>query len=157
MIRKDVVALWQVLNQLKNKEFDNFKFTYALAKNKRMLQSEIDTLQEVRQPSLAFQEYSQKRNEMLTRLSKKDEKGKPIIEDNLFVLENPDEASIEMEKFNEENKKVIDDNDIKEKNFKLLMDDEVEIKHYKVKLSNVPKKGLTPSQMEVLLVIIDEE
>ncbi len=157
MLKKEVVALWNILRQIENKQFESFKFTYALAKNKRIITPEVKAFQEMAKPSPKFQKYINKKKELLSKLSKKDEKGNPVIENNLYVMENLKEADVEMEKLIEENKEVIEEGEIAKEKFDEFMNKEIDLKLHKVKLKNVPKKGLSPIQMEILILMIDEE
>jgi hypothetical protein len=102
-------------------ELKGVKISFALAKNNRKLASEMETLNtELRK----LQEEN----------SVKDADGNPIVKDGKYEM-------VDMEKFNEEYKK--------------LMDIDVEISLHKIKASDVPV-DISASQMSIILDLIEE-
>lgn len=130
-------------------------FSYAVAKNIRLIQPEIEALQKAIEPSKEFSEYDQEREKLAIKHAKKDEKGNPVIENNQYVLEDKEAFDKEFEKLKEKNKEVLAGRTKQAEDFDKLLLEEVEVKLYKVKLENIPKE-ITTAEMNSILDIIEE-
>lgn len=103
-------------------ELKGIKVAFALAKNAKIIAREME-------PLLESIKKLQEDN------AKKDKDGKPIIKDNVYEIED-------LEKFNEEYKK--------------LMDIEVEITLHKIKEEDLPN-DISTTQMSIILDLIENK
>ena len=137
--RNDIATMVNVLNSLNGETTNKPKFSYAIIKNFKVLQTELDLIQEAR-PTIV-DEVETKRNEMLLDLAKKDEEGKPVWreENKLFEFTIPDE---------EVNKKIKDLYDahptlLQEiEDFNNLLEEEVDLELLTVGLDLLPELSL---------------
>lgn len=75
--RKTVLNVYDILSGLKGSY--NQKFKYALKKNKDILKSEVDALEEAKKTNCArFEEFEQKQTEKLRECVEFDENGQPV-------------------------------------------------------------------------------
>ena len=106
------------------KDIKNTKMSYMLFYNNKKITSEIEMIQKsFRQPIPEAQEYEQKRIKLCVEFSKKDDDNKPIINNDIYLIDN-------LEDFNLKLKELQD--------------------FYKIKFDVLPL-DLTPSQLNLLL------
>jgi len=67
------------------------KFTYALVKIRNALKTEVEAIQTAMPPLPEFKEYEDARQVLCQTMAKKDVKGKPVIHDNVYDIEDSDE------------------------------------------------------------------
>ena len=78
MKRLDLYKLKQALESLGN--IEGVTFAYAIVKNLKLLEKEIEILEEVRKPSEEYlEEFQPKVDELVKKYSKKDEDGNPFV------------------------------------------------------------------------------
>src|SRR3990167_3118759 len=106
MKKSEVIRLYRALNQLGN--LSCVKFTYAVARNIAALKSEIESLEKATVASLEYQEFDKLRVELVEKHAKKNDKGKPIIEGNTYVLEDEKAFNKAFDKLRDSHKKVVD-------------------------------------------------
>jgi len=149
------------------KDLKGIKFAYAIAKNNKLINSEIETLQEIIKPDEKYGEYDQKRIELCEKFCEKDENGKPkkidirnrenkIIGYNYVGLESNSEFKEKLKVFMKENKEIIDSQKEKEKEYNKLLDEKVDINIYKIKLEDIDE-NITPAQMDGIVLLINED
>jgi hypothetical protein len=122
------------------------KFAYAVTKNLYTLLGEAKAIDAMLNPDKEYQKYEEKRVELATKHSKKDENSHPVVEGGQYVLENEEEFNKEFDVLKEEFKEtlVARDAQIKEYNEQLSTDSDVVI--HKVKLEDVAE-GISLSVM----------
>ena len=76
--RSQVVSLGKILKSMSSKSFD-FKIAYAIAKNKKVIQDEIDAIEEASRVSPEYEEYAKEHVALLRKHAKKDDKGNPVV------------------------------------------------------------------------------
>ena len=112
----------------------NAKFTYAMAKNRRLIKNEYESIQDTLNDLLT--EYETKLQDMAKKYMKKDPKtsnpmyngaGQPIL-DPIFK----DDFNSEKEKINEEYKTQIDEKD-------KFLDEEIELELHLIAMSDFPE------------------
>jgi hypothetical protein len=120
MIRSELFELYNKLQGLRQHS-DKPKFSYAIIKNTKAIESEIKSLNEIINPTEGFLQFEEERLDMCKIHTTKDENGEPIL--------NGDEYQIEdMVKFNEDLKPL------KEKYNDTLIERQTQIESYNSKL-----------------------
>lgn len=159
---EDVFQIYNTLKSLDDAKFDaNIKFKYAIARNKKILQPIVESLQEIIQPSEELKKFEPERVELCRKYADKDEEGSPkFIEDRFIIIENREEFNKELEELREKYKEEMDKQEEKNKEFiELLKEDcKEEINFFKIDLTYFPDiELLTTGMIENLLPIIKEE
>lgn len=154
-------ALFSKLSQQKT----NVMFQYTIAKNKRLLVPEIESVREAQEdptPNERLSEYQEKRINLCKVYCNKDENGEPIILDIGkptsrfdFNPEEKEKLNAEMEPINEEYKDAIEEQEKKEKDFYELTQEEVDIPFNLFKLKDMPKE-ITGIDLDLLFDFIEE-
>lgn len=165
MKRSEVFSLWVALNHIK-KEF-GFKVAYAISKNKKKLQEEIDSVNEAVKPKPEFEEYDKERVELAKKHSSKDAAGQPVVKRTQIpgggVTESYDLT--DMEAFEKEHlvlrnkyKDVVDAQDkrIKERNDSMNDNVEMDLHCIESSLLDDPKMNFTIAEMDALSIFVVE-
>jgi hypothetical protein len=159
MKRENVLGVFGIMNVLAE-EKTTAKGAYAIAKNKKIAETEVKALQEAQQKVTVpekFQEYEEKRLDLCEEVADKDEEGKSIKINNgqQFAIspENQDIFNEKLKVLREEYKEAIEAKDKVEKDFFDLLAEEIEIDFHKVKIDDLPD-NITASQIEALDEII---
>jgi len=153
--RNELTKLTQAFNNVK--DLSGIKFAYAITKNKRKIQQELDTLKEIFKPIAEYDKYEQDRVKLCNELCDKDENNNPVIKNNQFVgLEKNEDFNKKVKILQETYKSAIEERENQIKEYNTLMSEEVEIELHKVKLVDVPQ-NISSKQLESIFVIIDEE
>lgn len=163
MKRRDVVDLYNMLESFSTRDDLSRKFAYFVARNKRTLKDEVESIQSSIKPNPGMVEYDRKRIEILRKYAKKDDQGNPIINNNQFDI--PNDVYLE---FKEEMQKILDEEYIKEAlkihkenedSLNELLDEEIELVGIvKTYIEELPDK-IKPEEVDVMLrceVLIEE-
>ena len=153
MKNKELGPLLQRINACGN--LSGVKFAYALSKNKKLIMREIEMLNEVIKQSEEYAKFEKKRVELCEKYAKKDEKGKPKIEKNEYLIANRKKFEKELEKLRADNKEPLDKREIQVKEFNELLENESSYVPFKIKLEDVPKE-ITASQLDGIKDLIND-
>src|SRR3990167_6316664 len=154
MTKSEVLQLYNNLNQLG--KLSGVKFSYAVARNLALLKPEVEAINKTLEPSKEFLEWDKERVALAQEYSKKDEKDKPVIVGNRYVMENEKTFNKELEKKQKNHKSAIDAREKQiEEYMKLLEEKTDEIKLYKIKLEHIPE-SITTQQMNGIVDIVEE-
>lgn len=158
MKNKDLVTLFMGINNVMS--LNGVVFGYALNKNLAILKPEIEALQKALAGSKEFEEYNQKRIEIVKKYALKDDKGDFILigqgnEKSYDVGANGDVVESEVAPLKEEYKDAIAGYQKQIDEYNALLEKEADIKLYKVKMEDVPKE-ITGKQLEGIFEIIEE-
>jgi len=142
--------LWGAFNVLSEQKHA-IKFSYFVAKNKNILQSEIEILEKLREPSSGYKEYDQKRVDMAQRWADRDEQGNVRTENGSFVLEkNKVKFEKEFTALKNKYKNKIDEFEKQIKDFKNMLEDKTEFYGHKIKVENLPAE-IEPQLIELFM------
>lgn len=160
MIKRDVLRFYAGLGALADLGGSNTSFAYACAKTRRMIQPEVDALQDVAEPSQAFVQYNEARLELCRKHNLVADDGEPVIKKDLdgtsrFVMRDQRKFDKALEKLRNEHKPALDAQDKKDKEVEALLDEEAEVSLHLVSLDDVPA-GITPGQLENIFEMISE-
>jgi len=138
------------------KELMGVKFAYAISRNSKNISEEAEACKSSMKRSKSFIEYDEKRVAICKEYCDKDDSGKPIFTDDVFVglkgNDSFDEAvSVLQSEYSEaieEQKKMVDE-------YKQFLEEEVEVELYKLKLEDVPE-DISVGQLSGIMAIIEE-
>jgi hypothetical protein len=153
--RASLVSMWNVFESGELKAIDNFRFNYAIIKNKRIIEPEIRAIEEIQKPTEKFIEFQNTRIALCEKYAKKDDKGEAIKNGMSYDIENMDEFNKELEPIKEQYKDTIAEIDEKIKKVNEFIEEDVTIDLYMIKSSYMPDK-LSKEIIEVLYPIIGD-
>lgn len=156
--RKDVVSARNALAEIANKNLP-VKLGYAVAKNLRLAKSECE---EMRASIAAFEKsdelkaYHEARINLCQKHAEKDEKGKPIIEGNVYRgVEGNKEFEGAIEALKEEHREVLARADQLDEEYKALLEEETEINFHEIEADKLDGDvTLPPRLLEPLIGVI---
>ena len=150
--------LFDVLQGLKSvKNLKGVKFAYAVAKNKKKVESEIEDLKEAVKPSDKYLEYDKKRMETCEKYCSKDDKGKAVIKGNVYDgLAGNRKFEKEMERLRKDYKKELESRKKQIEEYNKMLTEEIEMDFHKLTLKEVPE-DISSEQLEKILPIIEEK
>jgi hypothetical protein len=160
LTRQQVLELYGVLNAIGQKDMVS-KGAYAVSKNKRIAETEVKIVEEIRNSFKipeGIHKFNDERLELCKSFANKDESGEPKVIDSRFDIseEKKDEFETAISNLRENYKEDFDKQEQTNKEFQELLEEEIEIDFHMTKLEHLPEK-VTGHQMEVLMdIIIDE-
>ena len=101
------------------------KFAYGRAKNKKILKSEIEALNEVLKPSEEYKKYDKERIELCEIHAKKDKDGKPVVESGQLIMRDQKAFDKEHDALTKKHKKAIIARNQQDKEYRELIEDRV--------------------------------
>ncbi len=145
MKRLDLYKLKQALESLGN--IEGVTFAYAIVKNLKLLEKEIEILEEVRKPSEEYlEEFQPQVDELVKKYSKKDESGNPEqvqVPGQGSVIQVDPDNKIEFEKefavLEEENRELVDIRMKQLTSFNDLLQQDLEIELVMLTKEDLPK------------------
>lgn len=130
------------------------KFAYTVVKNKKLIETEIQLLQDIIKPTDDFQRYERERIELCENFCVRGDDGQPIVENNNYKIDDKagfDEAmDILKDKYETEivnRAKQVDD-------YNRLLGEDVDINLIKLKVTDLPE-GMSADQIESVLEIVE--
>lgn len=153
MKNKDLFRLYQGLTDVSY--FNGVKFAYSIVKNKKNIESEIKTMEEIIKPSDKFQAYEQKRVEVCEKHCERQENGQPVVENNAYKIIDQITFNSELLELKESNKDVLEFREQQLIEYNELLEEESKIELVKISVDNLPN-GITPLQIESIYEIIEE-
>lgn len=145
------------------------RFSYAVARNKRLLEPIIKSLEEMVKPSDEMNKFTEERQALLKEHADKDENGDPIVQISMVngqrretfkipgINNKDNKFTLEMDKLKKKYKKELDEQEAKEKGYEnhlvVTVDQFVPIT---VDMKLVPD-GLSQEAMDGVIFMIREE
>jgi len=153
MTRNELINFLQNLPKYKNAK--GTKFNYAIRKNEKAIQLEVDDFYDMEKPEEAFINYDKARIEICKKYAEKDEKDQPVIENGNYKILDQENFKEEINKLQEENKEVIENRRKQVDDLNAFLAEESDIKICKVKLSDIPA-DLTGQDIENIFPMIED-
>lgn len=144
--------LAQTLEDLKKINLSG-KIAYAIAKNRKLIETELEVLNETVKLLPDFEAYEKERITLLETHSSKDEQGKPIIENNTYKIENLPDWEKDIKELQETHKEAIETRTKQISDFNALMEEEASIEFYPFTEDQIPDNA-TASEIYTLLALI---
>jgi len=148
MTRYDVYNLYSALVSKEMTELKGVKFSYAMAKNTRLLKGEVESIDEMRKKESG--EFDKERFELVKTYAEKDEQGNPVVKNNQYRLADTKTFTEELEKLREKFEIKA-----KEENFKKFMKEEIEVELFTVKQENIPEQ-ISKGMSDAIFDLIEE-
>ncbi len=141
------------------KDLPGVKFSYAVVKNSKKLESIRDSLQKAGGMSEDYRKFLKAKEDMFIKNSKKDKDDKPITTTNGQITEydfvdkakNEKEFKVLLKKHDA----VIKAEQEKEKELQELLKDKIDVDLHKVKIEFVPEK-ITATQLNAIMPMIED-
>ena len=121
--RQKILNIYKAVESLSNYVV-GAKISYILARNKAILRDELEALQTIKPPK-EFIEYEQKRIQIALSYALKDSENNPIIENNMFVIENLNEFQTAIMKLQEKYKDAISIHEKQQLELQSLLEEEI--------------------------------
>lgn len=153
MKNKDLIRIYEGLNAVK--KLAGVKFAYAVAKNLKLLTSEIENLQEGIKPTREIDLYEEERIEMCKKHAKKEEQGKPVINGGEYVIIDISAFNTELETLKEKYKKDLELQKEHLAEYTKMLDEDTSLVLHQVSIDVVPD-GITGEQLEAIFEIIKD-
>jgi len=134
-----------------------FKFTYAVVKTHRLVESELAVLQGMISQTEEWKKFDKLRQELVMKHAKKDKDGKPVtFQDGNAVktfIEDEDLFNGLLEKLRTKHAKAVKEKEAADAEFNKFLDEPASIKVHTVPKDIVPK-DLTPQHLEGIFEIV---
>jgi len=149
MLNKELPVL---LEELKKINLSG-KIGYAVAKNRKLVEQELETLQETAKILPEFEEYEKARVALLEVHASKDENGKSIIENNSYRIENQQDWEMDIKDLQEKHKEAIEVRTKQINDFNALMEETTNIEFYPFTEDQIPDSA-TAQEVYTLLKLV---
>ena len=156
MKKKELFDLARALNQLADQQH-NVKFSYFVAKNRKLIEIEIAALQEMMKPTDDYKVYDEARIDLAQSYAEKLPTGNFKLENNEYVMnpKNREKFLTDIKALKKKHKSAIDAYEKKLKEFDEILDkDETDIQFHKIKMSELPP-AITPQQIQTFMDLIE--
>ncbi|RQW76720.1 MAG: hypothetical protein EHM14_15950 [Methanothrix sp.] len=159
--RRQVLAVWNVLEELSDRKSDDLRWAYHVAKNKALIKPEVDALRAAQKPDEDFDAYDKARIELCKNHAQRDPNThEPLTTDNgrRFLIDHTRQAEFDAaaEKLKEEHKPALDRYEEKMKAFEKFLDEEIPSPVWHPIPYMCLPKDITPRQVEVLIDVVKE-
>lgn len=154
MTKLEVLNLYQGINRLGR--LIGVKFVYAMSKNMKALQAEIDSLQKAMEMTDEFKKFEDARIALINKYAEKDDKGVVKITNNEYIIgENKAVFDAEFETLRQANQAAFDARQEQIKQYTELLKTDCNVTLFKVKLDDVPK-DITAQELNGIYPLIEE-
>jgi hypothetical protein len=153
----DLMKLWVVLEDLLKIDKLNTQLAYAIYKNKKLLQDEVETIREIGKASPALVDFQTKRIELCKEFADKDEHKKPIIVGTDYkIISRKQEFEEELKLLTEDYKDVVSEQEAKNKEINEILKEDINgFAFRKIKLEWLPET-ISGAAIGVLDYIIED-
>ncbi len=136
------------------------RFLYALARTRDSFERVAKAVAEAdKPPAPEFQEYLERRKDIVIQFADLDEAGQPRVENREYCIpaDRRDECTEKLEELREECAKAVEAEDLRREQFQSFVEENEEVQVHKVDFCEVEKcEGIDGALMEVVLPIIRE-
>lgn len=137
------------------------KAGYAVAKNRKLIEAELEALQETVKATKSFEKYENERVELAKKHAKKDEKGEPVVSkphpltgQTSFVIEKQEQFDKEYEKLKETHKEALEEREKQINDYNAFLQEDIKIELHKIEESDIPETA-TAEEIYTLLEIVN--
>lgn len=124
-------------------KYPEFKFSYAVVKTHRLIETEILDLEKTNKPSAEYEEFEKKRQELVMKYAKKDKDGKPMtFQSGNTVkahIDDVDACNAAVEELRKKHAKAVNEQEEKNKKFEKYLEEPAETKIHTIPENLVPK------------------
>lgn len=150
MKNKDLLDLSSALESI-NSEGCNAKFKYAVAKNKKIIENQVNILRDTLKPSDEYIKLENERLAICNKYCERDEGGAPIMSNGSFVmkLETKEQSDKEIGDFLEKNRGAYDNEMTKSQEIVSILDEDAAVDLYKINIDSIPD-AIKQVEMDIL-------
>ena len=150
MKNKDLLDLSAALESI-NSEGCNAKFKYAVARNKKIIESQVSILRDTLKLSDEYIKLENERLAICNKYCERDESGAPVMSNSSFVmkLETKEQSDKEIGDFLEKNKSIYDSEMTKSQELASILDEDTAVDLYKINIDSVPD-AIKQAEMDIL-------
>ena len=157
--RKDITAIWNVLEKLADQKGNDVRFAYGISKNRSAIKAEIDAIAAMEKPSEDYAAYEQERVEMCKVYSKRNpDTGEPLTYDEgrRFAIDPAQQKEFDeaTKKLMKKHKAAIDENIERMKKVDEFLDIEMPAPLWHPMALDLFPADITARELEVLDAII---
>lgn len=152
MKRSELFDLYNKLQGLRYHS-DNKKFSYALIKNIKSIESDINELNQIIKPNEDFLQFEKERISVCRSHAIKDENGEPILNGDEFQIENMEQFNADLEPMKVKYQDVLSERQKQIEEYNSLLDEEIQEDLIKVGPDDLPD-GITPNEIEDIYPIL---
>jgi FtsZ-binding cell division protein ZapB len=124
-------------------KYEEFKFSYAVVKTHRLVETELRDLAETNKPSDEYQEFEKKRQELVMKYAKKDKDGKPMT----FVsggmvkahIDDTDACNAAVDELKKKYEKAVKEQEEKDAKFEKFREEPADVKIHAMPEDAFPK------------------
>ena len=159
MLNSDLVRILSGLGSvgnLKGKAVNRVKFAYAVAKNKRLVQAEVEDLKSGLKPSKEYEKFEEDRIALCVKHSEENAEGKPIFIDNHYRIKDQKAFDKAFKSLKKKYEKAIDMREESFDNYNKILKEETKLELHLIDYENIPD-DITPDQIGNIFEIIREE
>jgi hypothetical protein len=156
IIAENLQAMIPALNTLKGA-----KLSYALTKNIKLIEDEINTIRKIVEPTDGFKAYDSARVQLCEKFCKKDENGellKKTLDNGSFEYDidtDSAEWNAAINELKEKHETDINDRAAQIQKYNEILELDAEVKFHNVKLDNIPDE-ITPELMRTIEFFVVE-
>lgn len=156
------------LGEEKLKYLHHTDFIIICAKNKKLVETHIEILNEIKKPSKEYETYQEARRDLAKKYAKKDDNGNPIVNRQQmgngqvfesYTIENITDQNSDYNKavraLDKKHDKEITEQKGKDEQFELAMEQEADIQLKSLKYNLLPK-GLSIVAAEAILYFLED-
>lgn len=157
MIKNDLFNLVKVFEEIKSVS-SNPKFAYAIAKNKKLIKTEVDLIRGAIKPNGDMDEYDKARVALCRDFAKLDENQNPVVSNNNFVIDEEKQKDFDskIDELRTKYKTVLDEHRERLLEADQLLKEDVSLDFHLMDIDVFPD-GLTQEQYEHLMVFVNME
>jgi len=152
MKRSELFDLYNKLQGLRYHS-DNKKFSYALIKNIKSIEGDINKLNEIIKPNEDFLKFEQKRISVCQAHAIKDENGEPILNGDEFQIEDMEKFNADLEPMKAKYQSTLSERQKQIEEYNSLLDEEINVDLTLVGPDDLPD-GITPNEIEDIYPIL---
>jgi predicted transcriptional regulator len=157
--REKVAQVYGVLSQLSEQK-TTAKGAYAISKNKRLIESEVKSIQDAysnRKIPEGVMKFEEERLEACKLFSNKDEAGEALVINSRFVIppEKLEEFDKTISELSEKHAEALAEKDKLEKELADLLQEEIDLPLHKMKFTDIPD-NVSASQLDILGEMIED-
>lgn len=153
LTNREVISLYNTLEGL---NYRGVKFAYTIARNLHVMKPIMNAMDKALKVAPEFSAYEKARVALAKDFADKDEKGKPKVEGNNFVITRMDEFDVELEKLRETHKAAVEARQKQLDDYAVLQDEEVEIEVFQVAQGLLPA-DISTQEVNAIFAIIEHD
>ncbi len=146
MKRSELFNLYNKLQGLRSYN-DNKRFSYALIKNIKIIQEEIEKLNEIIKPNDEFLKFEDERIQICNSHCVKDENGEPDLDGDEFKIIDKDKFDESLKPLKEKHNTTLNQRQQQIEKYNSMLDDNIEIELSKVGPDDLPD-NITSNELE---------